>query len=142
MAPRDSIEPTWMRVFCVSSRTTWAARAKAASTAAASPADQRKQTLSGASGQTAGPRHGGGGVGDGRQRVVVDHDQFGGVAGLRERVGDDEGDAVADEADHVLRQRRMRRAVAEPVVGGRRRTLPGRSRTGWSRARRPRSRRR
>ena len=34
----------------------------------------------------------------GRQRLVVDLHQLGRVARLRERLGDDEGDAVADEA--------------------------------------------
>ena len=36
-----------------------------------------------------------------RQRLVVDLDQLGGVARLRQRLGDDEGDAVADVADAV-----------------------------------------
>ena len=36
-----------------------------------------------------------------RQRLVVDLDQLGGVARLRQRLGDDEGDAVADEAHLV-----------------------------------------
>jgi len=35
---------------------------------------------------------------DGRQRLVVDLDQLGGIARLRLRLGDHECDAVADEA--------------------------------------------
>ena len=51
-------------------------------------------------------------VDDGRQRLVVDLDQFGGVARLRERLGHHEGDAVADEADLVGIEHRLERAVA------------------------------
>ena len=36
-----------------------------------------------------------------RQRLVLDLDQFGGVARLRQRFGDHEGDPVADIADPV-----------------------------------------
>src|SRR5262249_34827507 len=36
-----------------------------------------------------------------RQRLIVDLDQFGGIARLGQRLGDDERDAVADEA-HLL----------------------------------------
>ena len=47
-----------------------------------------------------------------RQRLVVDLDQFRGVAGLRQRLGDDEGDAVADVADAVVDDERLEGAVA------------------------------
>ena len=47
-----------------------------------------------------------------RQRLVVDLDQLGGVAGLRQRLGDDEGDAVADVADAVGDEQRLEGAVA------------------------------
>ena len=43
------------------------------------------------------------------KNVVIDLDQFGGVAGLLDGVGDDEGDGVADVADGALGQHRMRR---------------------------------
>jgi hypothetical protein len=46
-----------------------------------------------------------------RQRLVVDLDQLGGVARLGERLGDDEGDAVADEAYLVGDQYRLKRAM-------------------------------
>ena len=41
------------------------------------------------------------GVGDHGQRVVLDVDQLGRVLGLRERLGDHEGDVIADVADAV-----------------------------------------
>ena len=40
---------------------------------------------------------------------IVDLDQLGGVAGLPERLGDDDGDLVADVADPVGNERRVRR---------------------------------
>ena len=45
-----------------------------------------------------------------RQRLVVDLDQFGGVLRLRQRFGDDEGDAFADGAHFVDGEDRQRRA--------------------------------
>src|SRR3546814_4262084 len=39
------------------------------------------------------------GLGDAGQILIVDHDQFGGVARLLVGFGDDEGDGIADEAD-------------------------------------------
>ena len=47
-----------------------------------------------------------------RQRLVVDLDQLGGVARLRQRLGDHEGDAVADEAHLVGNEQRLEGAVA------------------------------
>ncbi len=57
------------------------------------------------------------GRGDRRQRLEVDGDQFGGVERLRHRLGDDEGDVIADPAHAVLGEDRIarldhRRAVA------------------------------
>ena len=53
----------------------------------------------------------------GRQRFIVDHDLFGGILGLRDRLGDDERDRGADMAhaigrQDVVRRHRHRRAVA------------------------------
>ncbi len=48
-------------------------------------------------------------VGDGGLLDIVDPDQFGGVAGLRRRLGDDHRDRVADMADPVDCQHRVRR---------------------------------
>ena len=53
-----------------------------------------------------------GGVGDHRQFSVIDLDQRGGVARLRLCFGDHHGNALADEADPVVRQRPARRTVA------------------------------
>ena len=44
-----------------------------------------------------------------RQRLPLHLERFGGVARLRRRVGDDEGDRVADVAHFILGQHRMRR---------------------------------
>ncbi len=44
-----------------------------------------------------------------RQRLPVDGDGLGGVFGLGERVGNDEGNGVADVADDIARQNRIRR---------------------------------
>ncbi len=44
-----------------------------------------------------------------RQRLPFDHDRFGGVARLFDRVGDDEGDRIADMANAVACQDRIRR---------------------------------
>ncbi len=49
---------------------------------------------------------------DGRQRLVVDLDQFGGVARLHRRFRDHEGDAVADRAHLVGFEDRTQRAEA------------------------------
>ena len=61
---------------------------------------------------------------DRRQRLVVDLDQFGGIARLRQRFGDHEGDAVADRA-HLVggkdRQQRAEALRAAHVLGHRRR---------------------
>ena len=45
------------------------------------------------------------GVGHGGQRLDVEHDGFGGVARLRQGLGDHEGDGIADKAHLVGRQR-------------------------------------
>ena len=57
------------------------------------------------------------GVGHGRQRIDIEFDGFGGVARLRQRLGDHEGHGIADKAHLVGHQRRavglqQRRAVA------------------------------
>ena len=51
-------------------------------------------------------------VDHGRERLVVDLDQLGGVARLRERLGHHESDAVADEAHLVGDEHGLERAVA------------------------------
>ena len=58
-----------------------------------------------------------GGVGHGGQRLDIEFDGFGGVARLRQRLGDHEGYGIADEAHLVGHQRgavglQQRRAVA------------------------------
>ena len=54
-----------------------------------------------------------------RQDVVVDDHRFGGVLRLLARLGDDEGDRIADMAHLALRQRRMRRLFhRQPVLAG------------------------
>ncbi len=52
-------------------------------------------------------------VGDGRQVVVVDVDQLGGIHRLGAGLGDDEGDGVADVADLVDREGRAPRLVVD-----------------------------
>ncbi len=57
-----------------------------------------------------------GGVGDRGQRLVIDLNKLGGVPGLGQRLGDDEGDGLADIAHPRLREAEMgapehRRAV-------------------------------
>ena len=53
-----------------------------------------------------------------RQQLVVDRHELGGVARLRLRFGDDEGDAVADAADAVGEQNRARgRKTGRPTPG-------------------------
>ena len=66
------------------------------------------------------------GVGDHRQRLVVDLDELGGVARELARLGHDDGDGVADEADasdgeRVVLDRRggRRRQLEEGVCEGR-----------------------
>ena len=49
---------------------------------------------------------------DGRERLVVDHKQFGRVARLRQRFGHDHGDAIADAAHPVADQDRAAGAQA------------------------------
>ena len=53
---------------------------------------------------------------DGRQRLVVDLDQFGGVDRLVVGLGDDEGDIVADHAHPILDQSRVARPIARGAV--------------------------
>ena len=101
-----------------------ARRRQARSTAAASPISQSKARLPGASSQTMRlarierVR----GVGDRRQRLVIDRDQLGGVARGSEAFGDDHRDGVADMAHPVADHRRPRRqrrcrtvAVGQPA---------------------------
>ena len=59
-----------------------------------------------------------GGVGDGRQLLVVDDDRLGRVLGLRQRLGDDDGDVVADVAHLALGQRRVRARLHRRAVLG------------------------
>ena len=49
--------------------------------------------------------HGFLGIDDGRQRLVVDVDELERIVRLMRRLGDDDGDDVADVADGVLRER-------------------------------------
>ncbi len=44
------------------------------------------------------------GVGDRLERLVVDHDELGGIDGGRLGLGDDDGDRLPDEADLVRRR--------------------------------------
>ena len=86
-----------------------AAPAKATSAAARLPASNRLEMLSGHSGphrRLAGGRLGG--IGDGGQDLVVDLDQFGGVLGLSQGLGDHDGDRLADKAHPFARQPEMR----------------------------------
>src|ERR1700710_2267490 len=124
MATRGSIETGDRRLFSTRSLTTCLAVAKAVSVASLLPNIRRKALLpAGLSSHTlrasglaassmltsarsrsscSSPRLGRVGLGgildvdQRRQRLVVDLDQLGGVAGLRQGLGDDEGDAVAD----------------------------------------------
>ncbi len=52
-----------------------------------------------------------------RQRLPIDRDRFGGVLRLRQRVGDHEGDGVADVAYLVARQDRIMRDLDSPRRG-------------------------
>ena len=55
-------------------------------------------------------------VGDGGQRLVVDLDRFGGVLRLRQGLGDDERDRLAEMAHLADGERRARRIVARRAV--------------------------
>ena len=115
MATRGSIETGDSRLFSTRSLTTCLALAKAASVASLLPNIRRKALLPaglsshtlGASGLAASSM-----LTTRRQRLVVDLDQLGGVARLRQRLGDDEGDAVADVAHPVGDEQRLEGAVA------------------------------
>ena len=61
-------------------------------------------------------RHRGADVADRRQDLVVDRDRLGGVAGLRQGFGDDEGDRIADMLGDVLCENRDVRHVARRAV--------------------------
>ena len=53
---------------------------------------------------------------DGRQRLVVDLDQLGGIDRLIVGLGNHEGDVVADHAHAILDQRRIARPIARAAV--------------------------
>ena len=57
-------------------------------------------------------------IDQGGQRLIVDVDQLGGIAGLRLGFGDDEGDAVADATDAVGQQNRPRGRKARGSAPG------------------------
>ena len=88
------------RVSSRRTRSTCAARAKAASTAAASPSSQSRAMLPGASGQICGAslRHRARHVGDGRELPVLDRYGLGRIERLGHGLGDDEGHRLADVA--------------------------------------------
>ena len=54
--------------------------------------------------------------GDGRQRLVVDHDQIGGVARSRKRLGDHQRDRFADMDNAVAGQGRPVRHDQRPAI--------------------------
>ena len=56
------------------------------------------------------------GVGDGRQRLIIDVDRFGGVARDDQSLGHDEGDRLADMAHFAEREQRTRRVVARRAI--------------------------
>ena len=58
-------------------------------------------------------------IGHRRQDLVVDLDLLGGVLGLRQRLGDDHRDGIADMVCLALRDRRMRRHLHLRAVLGR-----------------------
>ena len=60
--------------------------------------------------------HDGGEIGDRRQDIVIDLDRFGGIAGLLDAVGNDEGDRVTDMTHHAIGQHRMRRRSLRRAV--------------------------
>ena len=107
------------RLIAVANRTTYAARAKAASVAALSPASEIDAQIGAVllphdrrlGHQRIRRAH------DRGQRVVDDHEVLGGVHRLSERLGDDHRDRLADIADLLDGQNRVRsdqkrRAVA------------------------------
>ena len=103
------------RLFSTRSFTTCLAFAKAASVASLLPNINRKPTL------PCGivlPDLGGAVLGgflqihDRRQRLVVHLHELGGITRLRERLGHDEGDAIADEAHLFGVEHRLEGAVA------------------------------
>ena len=100
-----------MRLLTTVRRVTCAACPNAASVLSLSPISQSNATLRCACGQTcAAPSSiARAEVGDGGQDVVFDRDRLGGVAGELGALGDDEGDRIADMADHAVGQHRMRR---------------------------------
>ena len=115
MATRGSMATGESRLFSTRSFTTCLADAKAASVASLLPNISRNADIA----VRAVVPHLGRAVLGGvlevdhrRQRLVVDLDQLGGVARLRQRLGDDEGDAVADEAHLVGDEQRLEGAVA------------------------------
>ena len=59
-----------------------------------------------------------GGVDDRRQRLVIDGDGLGRVLRLRQRLGDDDGDVIADVAHLAKRQRRVRAGLHRRAVLG------------------------
>ena len=58
-------------------------------------------------------------IGHRRQRLVVDLDLLGGVLGLRQRLGEDDGDRIADMVRLAMGDRRMRRILHLRAVLGR-----------------------
>ena len=60
-----------------------------------------------------------GGIGHRGQHLVVDADLLGGVLGLRQRLGDDDGDRIADMVGLAVRERRVRRHLHLRAVLGR-----------------------
>ena len=59
-----------------------------------------------------------GGIGDRRQHRVIDFDLLGGVARLRQRLGDHDRDRIADMAGLAVGERRMRRHLHRRAVLG------------------------
>ena len=119
IAARPSMEATMTRLFTTVSRVTCAACCTSCSAFALSPVSQSKATLlpTLVPDQRRARLMRRGQVGGGGQHVVVDHDRLGAVAGGLRRLGDDEGDGVADIADAVLGQRAARGLGAVGAVG-------------------------
>ena len=65
------------------------------------------------------------GIGDRRQRLVIDLDRFGGVARLAQGLGDDERDGLTDIANLLDRQQRTRCVVPGCTVAVHERRLAG-----------------
>ena len=118
MQPRGSMELVVSRLITMRCLMTCAAAANIFATAAASPAVWVKAWLSG----TAFPHRDGArqdrllGGSDGGQRVVFDLDRLGGVLGLLQRFGDDEGDGIAEIAHPVAGEKRLRRGKGRAAV--------------------------